>query len=170
MNTLKTNPIGQIFLSFIYPLQNLLNSFVPSEREDNFISVIYWVIKKFKIKITITSIIEYFKSHPNYPSLKSICDFFNELNVLNYAIRIEESELNNLREPFIAYIEEKETGGKVMLVYSIEKKNVVYADSLRGKKYMNIWQFLEKWNGVVIVIEPTESSGEADYNEKEKMK
>lgn len=153
--------------SFIFKYcRRFIEFFHQVKREDNVISVIYRLVKEYKIKITKTTIIEYLKSDTNYPSLKSICDFFNEMNILNFALKIDESDLYIIDEPFIAHI--KESGGKVLLIYSINNNRVVYADTLRAKKTMNTCQFLENWDGVVIGIESTKLSGETDFDEKRK--
>jgi len=54
------------------------------------------------------------------------------------------------------------------LVYSINNDSVTYADSSIRKKSISTNLFLKKWSGVIIVIEPTEFSGETDYSEKRK--
>lgn len=161
-----TNYITQAYLKFLNLFQEFLKLFQAEKKGENVTSVVFRILRNARIKVTFTSIVEYLKSHPNYPSLKCICDFFNEMNILNYALRIDESDLYNLNDPFIAH--KKESGGKVLMVYSINKEHVVYADSLRGNKTITTRQFLENWDGVVIVIEPSELSGEADYNEKRK--
>ena len=42
--------------------------------EDNTVFVLQKAIRKFKIKVTDTSIREYLLAHPYYPSLQSVCD------------------------------------------------------------------------------------------------
>ncbi len=148
----------------INPFQDFHRLFQPELHEDNFTSVVYRLLREYRIKVTITSIVEYIKSHPDYTSLKSICDFFSEVNILNYPLRIDESDLYKIDDPFIAYT--KESGGKVLVIYSINKEHVVYADSLKGNKILSTQKFLENWAGVIIAIEPTEISGENDYSEK----
>jgi hypothetical protein len=151
-------------------LSNLFHGFLyyfhQGDEKDNVSTVVFRILKNYKTKVTLTSVIEYLKSHPNFPSLKCICDFFNDVNILNYALRLDETDLYNLSDPFIAHV--KESGGKVLMVYSIDKENVIYSDSLVGRRSMSAKQFLEKWDGVVILIEPTEFSGEADFNERRK--
>lgn len=164
MSTIKgTFPFHLKIFNFF---QKSFKLFQYDSKEDNLTSVAYRALKNYGIKVTFNSISDYIKSHPIYPSLKSICDFFNDNNILNYALRLDESDLINLIDPFIAHL--KEAGGKVIMVYSYNKERVVYADSLNGKKMMITSEFLEKWDGVVIVIDPNELSGEADYNDKRK--
>ena len=160
------NSISSVQVRFSNLFHGFLNYFYPARDKDNVTTVVYRILKNYKIRVTLTSVSEYLKSHPNFPSLKCICDFLNDLNIFNYALRLDESELYNLSDPFIAHI--KESGGKVLMIYSINKENVIYSDSLVGRRSMSAKKFLEKWDGVVILIEPTELSGEADYNERRK--
>jgi uncharacterized membrane protein len=134
--------------------------------DDNLSSVVYRLLRKEKVRVTFTSISEYIKSHPNYPTLKCICDFFDDMNIQNYAVRIGEKDLYELKNTFIAHI--KDSGGKVIMVYEIDKDIVVFADSLARKRTMATREFLNRWEGVVIIIEPTELSGEPYYKEKRK--
>ena len=164
MSTIEFSTWVKLKLINIY--QEFIKMFYSQRNEDNVTSVVYRLMKKGRIKVTFNTVAEYIKSHPNFPSLKCICDFFNEMNIVNYALRIDEQDLYKLDDQFIAHI--KESGGKVIMVYSVDKKRVVFADSLKGKRAMNTRKFLDNWDGVVIIIEPTELSGESDYNEKRK--
>lgn len=160
------NRESSIYTILIIIVQKFLNLFNTYSNEENFTSIVYRTLRYNRIKVTFSYVVEYLKSHPDYPSLKSICDFLNEIEVLNYAVRINASELYEINEPFIAY--SKESGGKVLLIYSINKELIYYADSHFGKKIEDTQYFLANWSGVVIVIEPTERSGEPDYSEKNK--
>ncbi len=157
----------QFYLKIFNFFQNSLTVFRSEKKEDNVISVTYVALKNHGIKITFNSLSDYIKSHPDYPSLKSICDFFDEMNIHNYALRLDRSDLDNIGGTFIAHL--KESRGKVIFVYSFDEENVVYADTLTGKKIMPTSLFLEKWDGVAIIIEPDELSGESDYNDKRKV-
>lgn len=154
------------YIKFYIFFQRFFRIFQLTKKEDNVTSVVYRILRIKRINLTYTSIIEYLKTHPGYPSLKSICDFFDDKNILNYALRIDETDLYKFNTPFIVHV--KESGGRILLVYSVNKEHLIYADSFRGKKIISTTQFLKKWDGVVIIIEPTEFSGEADYSEKRK--
>lgn len=137
---------------------------VVPEINENVVGVIWKALCYFKVKVTRGTVIECIKTCPENISLKSICDLFNDLNIPNYAVNIDSSDLYILDEPFIAYLDENQ--GKVSLIYSINRETVIYSDSLRGRKTITTQQFLNIWTGVAIIIEPNELSGEADYNER----
>jgi len=145
--------------------QNFFALFRSGNKEDNVTAVTYMALRNYGIKVTFNSLTDYIKSHPAYPSLKSICDFFKEMNIQNYALRLDRSDLDNIGRTFIAHFKES----KVIFVYLFDEENVVYADKLKGKKIMPTSLFFEKWDGVVIIIDPDELSGESDYNDKRKV-
>lgn len=140
--------------------------FYNSGNDGNVIAVVYRTLSILKVKIRKVSVRRYLQPHPDYPSLKSICDFFKNFHIDYYPLKMEEKELFGLSEPFIAHC--NEGGGKILLIYKIGNKRVVYADSDRGRKEVSTDWFLKVWSGVVILLEPKEKSGEQDYNEKRK--
>lgn len=161
-------PLTPIYVKALDILKQCHKLFNTIIKEDNLSIVTFRLLKYYKIKITLNSIIEYLKSHQNYPSLKSICDLLEELKISFYALRINESELFNLSKPFIAHINEDQ--GKVVVVYYIDKDTVIYTDTFHGKQVISTKMFLRNWNGVVIIIESTEGSKHPDYIEKRKNK
>jgi len=144
--------------------QRFAGFFQPLSKEDNVICVVYRLIKRYKIKVTLTTVIEFLKPHPDYPSLKSICDFLNEIGVTNYPVKITKTELFKLNKPFIAHLNISK--GRIILVHSTSEEFIIYSDSFFGKKQITTEHFIEKWSGVVILPEPGESSGEKNYKIK----
>lgn len=61
--------------------------------EENIIAVTYRALLFYKVKTTIDSVAIFLQSHPFYPSLKSICDFLNKINVVNYPLKISIEDL-----------------------------------------------------------------------------
>ncbi len=141
--------------------------FRSGNKEDNIPTIIYRAFKYHGIGATLGTISDYIGSHPDFPSLKSVIDFFNETHVQNYALKFDERDLENFNHPFIAHL--KEGGGRVIFVYSVNTEHIIYADALKGRKIMPKSLFIEKWDGVVIVLEPDELSGEAGYKYKRKV-
>lgn len=52
-----------------------------SEKNENIIAVIRKILSPFAFKVTMGTIIEYFKTYPEKISLMSVCDFFDSINV-----------------------------------------------------------------------------------------
>lgn len=138
--------------------------FFTSKNDDNVVAVVYRMLSYYGVKITRESVTEYLKPHPDYPSLKSVCDLFEDINVRNYPLRIDENDLFSLNQPFIAHLNSE--GGLLVFVYKADPNLVLYADSLKARKSMKTNDFLEKWSKVVIVIDPDRDSCEKDYKEK----
>ena len=54
-----------------------------------------------------------------------------------------------------------------MMVHSVDKEKIVYSDSLVGRKACQSRSF-EKWDGVIIIVEPSGTSGEEELYGKKK--
>lgn len=135
-----------------------------SKNDDNVVAVVFRMITYYGVKITRKSVTEYLKPHPDYPSLKSVCNLFENFNVRNYPLRIDENELFSMKDPFIAHLNSGQ--GLLVLIYKINRDSVLYADSLKTRKSMKTKDFLEKWSRAVILIDPDHDSFENDYNDK----
>lgn len=147
-----------------YYLSNIFSLFNTSDQSDNLPSVTYRLIKYFGIKITHDSVKEFIKSDPDFPSLKSICSFFEAYGIINYPLRIEENELSDIDRPFLAHI--NDNGWKLILVYSIIDGAVIYADSLSGKRIMSYPHFINKWDRVIIITDTESKAKQADFKAK----
>lgn len=163
-NTKEISNSSSLLFRILLFLQRIMNLFRTIKREDNVVSSVYRLIKAYHIKISFTGVAEFLKPHKDYPSLKSICDFFNEINLENYPARVEVEDLYRLPKPFLVHV--KVQSGRVLVVYKITKEYVIYSDSRNGKKVIEIQKFLEHWDGVIIVVQP--SKGIADSYQKQR--
>ena len=73
-------------------------------REDNTITVIQRAVKEYGIRVTRGSVKLALKSHPDYPTFKSICDVFNEWNIEHYPLKYKPEELPDIAVPYIAHL------------------------------------------------------------------
>jgi len=78
-------------------------------------------------------------AHPDYPSLASITDTLDELNIENTAIQIEKENLHEVPVPFLAHL--RSNGGEFEIV---KNRNDL------EKQYP---KFFERWSGVVVLVE-----------------
>lgn len=140
--------------------------FFSSGGDSNVIEVVYRALSFYKVKVRKATISRYLQPHPEYPTLKSVCDLLKSIHLDYYPLKVDENELLGLSKPFIAHT--NEGGGKILLIYKIGKHKIVYADSCRGRKVVSTKSFFELWSGVVILLEPTEKSGEKDYKENKR--
>jgi uncharacterized membrane protein len=135
-----------------------------SLKEDNTVSVIQRAVKHFKIPVTKSSVKEALKSHPYYPSFKSICDTFNDWEVEHYPLKYQPEELKELTAPYIVHF--NGGGGQLAFVSKIRNKRVTYYDSYNSKQETDFQKFIERCSGAVILLNPDEKSGEKDYRRK----
>lgn len=92
-----------------------------------------------KIPVSRTYIKQQLLSHPDYPSLLSITDTLDELDIQNTALQIEKEQLPELPVPFIAHL--NGNGGEFAMI-----KN-------RDNLDKQLPGFFNRWEGIVLVAE-----------------
>jgi len=102
-------------------------------------ATVYSWLKEMNIPVSKTFIREQLLSHPNYPSLLSITDTLNELQIENTALHIEKEQLPELPAPFLAHINGK--GGTFVMVKDGSNPDQQYPG------------YFERWSGVVMAAE-----------------
>ena len=145
-------------------ISKIFSLFSVSDLSENIPSVTYRLVRYFGIKITHDSVREFIKSDPDFPSLKSICNLFDNYGIINYALRIDEKDLIEIDRPFLAHINDK--GWKMILVYSLNRGRVLFADSMAGKKIMEVKEFIKLWDGVIIITESGSKTDQTDFSMK----
>lgn len=134
-------------------------------KQDNAVVVVQRLIERYKIPVSNQTVEEVLKSHPDYPSLKSICDGLNEWKVDNYPMRLDREELKDTGSPFIAHLNDK--GEKLAFVPELNgNSKVTYIDSFGKSKTTDKEAFFKMYSGVSLLIDPDEKAGEEEYSEK----
>ncbi len=133
-------------------------------REDNTVGIIQRAVKHHGLHVTGSTVKQALKSHPDYPSFKSICDTLDEWNIDNYPLRYEINELEDLQPPYIVHFDQG--GGMIGFVTRTGKDQVTYYTSYTEKRKTGSKEFLGSCSGAVIVLDPGEKSGEKDYRAK----
>ncbi len=111
-------------------------------------------LEKEEISIDKSEFLFQIQSHPDYPSLLSVADTLNFLNIENGALKIIMSEIDLLPNRFIALLNEKH---QVPLLYFLEKKRDCFVQYKDGNKTILTKTELEQqWNDVVLLVEKTE--------------
>jgi len=132
-NTKEIRYSTSVLFSILLLLDRIMNLFRTLKREDNVVSSVYRLIKAYHIKISITAVAEYLKPHKDYPSLKSICDFFNEINLENYPVRVEVEDIYTLPKPFLVFETE---------IFEDEPKYVkVLSKKEKGRKSLKLVEY-----------------------------
>lgn len=133
-------------------------------REDNTVGIIQRAVKHYGLRVIKSTVKETLKSHPDYPTFKSICDTFNEWNIDNYPLRYEVNELEDLQAPYIVHF--SRGGGMIGFVTKTGKEQVTYYTSYNEKRKTDRKEFLESCSGAIILLNRDEHSGEKDYRTK----
>jgi uncharacterized membrane protein/glutaredoxin len=137
-----------------------------SASKDNVVSATYQLLKAIGAKVTEGTLEETLKNHPEYPSILAVSDAFNKWNIDNLSIRITSEQLFEVSPPFIAWL--NIYNGIFVLVKKTTTNTIEWVDREGDLKIDTKEEFLEKWNGIVLLAETNESSGEKDYNQKRK--
>lgn len=138
------------------------------KERDNTVIAVQKAIRYYGIPVSDTSISENLKSHPEYPSLKSICDVLNEWEITNYPVRMNKQELLETDSPFIAHLVD---GGETLVF--VEKISVdgrvKYFDDNNKAKSIESDEFFKQHSGVCVLLDPVEGAGEEDYSAKKQI-
>ncbi|MDP9958140.1 vitamin K epoxide reductase family protein [Chryseobacterium lathyri] len=91
-------------------------------------------------------------SHPAFPSLLSIVSTLNVNYVCNFAVEIDNSEIDELPDDFMTFITVE--GNKQELAF-VEKTNKDFL--INGKYKVSEKEFLSSWNNIVVLIDEHQS-------------
>ncbi|WP_019990225.1 vitamin K epoxide reductase family protein [Rudanella lutea] len=134
--------------------------------EKNAYDALAYLIQVARLPITAKTVKEELYLHPDFPSLLAMSDLLTEWKVSNLATRIRPEQLVEIPLPAIVYLEIN--GGYFAPVRKVTNERVEWLDTQRGWQTDSLTDFSRKWNGVILLIEPDESSGEANYQQKKR--
>lgn len=126
-------------------------------------------LKLLKVKVNNATVNESLQNHPDWPSLLCISDCLNKWSIPNAAGKIDVSKIDELPTPFIAYTNDR--GNSLCIVSEVSDKKM----QSFHKNYNKVTtepkeEFLKKWNGVYLIAEPNEHSGEPNYEANKRKK
>lgn len=130
----------------------------------NSLSVIQYLLKYLKIKITKTSLVKELQKHPNDLSLLAISDTLSHWHIANAAYRIGIYNLPALPLPFIAHV--SSNGGEFVLIEKIGDHFVTVSNEHFKNYQIDKVQFEKEYTGNVLVAEASPEAGEKDYKKK----
>ena len=107
------------------------------------------------------------QNHPDWPSLLCISDSLKKWNLPNAAGKIEVTDIDQLPTPFLACTSSieypleivSEINDSHIQVYSAKLNKIITEDRL---------EFIKRWNGIYLIVEKNEQSGEKDYKTNRK--
>lgn len=122
------------------------------------------LLRVLKVKVNNSTVDETLHNHPDYPSLLSVSDALTQWNVSNIAAKTESKEIEQLPVPFIAYTNYHAHPFVVVNKVNdteVEAFTKSYSKTTSYKKE----DFLKNWNGVYLLAEANEFSGEKNYRQ-----
>lgn len=119
-------------------------------------------LRLLEVRVNDATVNEILQNHPDWPSLLCISDSLNKWNIPNGAGKIDPTQIDQLPTPFIAYTNDRET--PLAIVSQVTDTSL----TIFQKKYDTLItetkeDFLKKWNGIYLIAESTEHSGEPQY-------
>ncbi len=113
-------------------------------------------------RVNSATVNEGLQNHPEWPSLLCISDNLNHWHIPNGAGRTDPARIDELPTPFIANTTDR--GAPVAVVSRITDTMVeVYQKNFNKPTLQNKAEFIKNWNGVYLIAEPNEHSGEPDF-------
>ncbi|WP_298138442.1 vitamin K epoxide reductase family protein [Flavobacterium sp.] len=95
---------------------------------------------------------ELFLSHPNYPSLFAVTDSLDSLAIENIAARIDKSQLSELPNVFLAFVNIED--GKELVLVKKSNDKTIFETEKGIKSNLSIDDFVAIWDGIIVAIEP----------------
>ena len=131
--------------------------------EKNALEAVEYLLRETKVKVSSTGLKDDLVMHPDFPSIAAISDALSEWQVPNMATRIHAMQLREIPLPSMVYL--NLNGGMFAPLKSVTADTVEWLDTQRGWQKEPIFAFEQKWNGITLLLEPGEKSGEPKYSE-----
>ncbi|MBC7935019.1 MAG: thioredoxin domain-containing protein [Rhizobacter sp.] len=120
-----------------------------------------------KVKVNNNTVNETLQNHPEWPSLLCVTDSLSKWEIPNGVAKMPLDKIEELPTPFIAHIDDLEN--PLVIVESVDSKTMsIYHKSYHTRSTIPTNDFLKKWNGIYLIAEPDDHSGEKDYKKIKK--
>ncbi len=125
--------------------------------KDNSSIVVQKLLKRYKIPHSLDEVEIRARSHPDYPSLKGLCDTLEEHYVRTYPSKVSVEQLQEIEGYFIAHINEDDIASFALVVKYSAKEVWYYSTSRRIHKATPD-DFHKRFSSIVVLLEKTEGS------------
>ncbi len=120
-------------------------------------------LKLLTVKVNSATVDETLQNHPDWPSLLCISDALNKWHIPNAAGKITPNDIDQLPVPFIAYTNHRES--PLAIISQVTETTIrAYQKNYNTPVDEPKEDFIEKWNGIYLIAEPNEQSGERNYH------
>ena len=134
-----------------------------NDAEQNAFEALDQLLRLGQVKFTSLSLKNALWQHPDFPSLTALSDVLNDFKVPNLATRISPDRLADIPTPALAHL--TTNGGSYAPIRKVGE-NIEWLDTQRGWQTENLNEFIHKWEGVTLLAQPDQVSGEVDYTEQ----
>lgn len=128
------------------------------------VSLCVLFLRSLNVKVSRSSVNEQLENHPDFPSLFALSECLRQWNVENAAVKIDPSSIAELPTPFVTTTT-KDANGSFVIVHEIEASQITVEDHAGLKSKYDLGRFCENWDGVALLAEPNDDSGELNYRE-----
>jgi uncharacterized membrane protein len=129
----------------------------------NALDALMGLLAAARIRATRRTVAQRLFDHPDFPGLAALSDVLTDLNVEHLATRLTPDALAEIPLPALVQLRE---GNDVAFatVRSVTSQTVEWQDTTKGWQRDTRPDFEKRWTGIALLIEPTEQSGERDYD------
>lgn len=120
-------------------------------------------LKALHVKVSEGTVEDRILSHPDYPSLLAVSDCLRHWKVENAAVRVDPSDLDAISLPFMAH-----SHSDFMVVVGTKENEVILADENGKDRAIGRKDFLQLWDGVVLIAEPEADAGDRNYAKEQR--
>ncbi len=131
--------------------------------EKNVFEALWQLLTISKVKVTETSLKSAILQHNHPTSILGISEILNELHIPNLATRLDPGQLYEIPLPAIAYFDDN--GGSFVTITKVENDTIEWRHDIEGIRKESITNFTHKWQGITLLIEPNEESGELNFKQ-----
>jgi thiol-disulfide isomerase/thioredoxin len=121
-------------------------------------------LELLNVSVSRSTINEALQNHPDWPSLLCVSDSLHQWQVPNAAAKMEPYKIDELPTPFIAYLPNSTTPLTIVVEVNSDKV-ACYTGSYDKTIAQAREDFLKQWEGVYLIAETNEKSGEKNYRQ-----
>jgi uncharacterized membrane protein len=132
-----------------------------NQNEKSAFEALWQIIILADIKLTQTSLKNALLQHNDFPTFASFGDVLDEFNIPNLSTRLSADNLSEIPLPALAHLE-GDDGGSFVIIKAVTENQIKWQQAQKTVQE-DITEFTKKWEGITLLIEPSENSGELDY-------
>lgn len=132
--------------------------------EKNALNALDVLLQLSKVRVTRRTLQQKLWQHPDFPSLASLSETLDEFNVTHLATKLTPDRLQEIPLPAITFLQTD--GGLLAPIRSVSTHTVEWLHTRKGWQYEPLADFVAKWSGVALLIEPDSNAGEKNYASK----